>query len=178
MGELSTVDESPGRLLHPAARKPIFASSPAGQWQSNSRRLTGPIGQPLAPVGRTQRAGVEKPALTVAKDAPDSSYGASEEPKETADRQPGRADTVSSGLGSEKGEQRGARLSAASPWRLGQQGRLPHGPSTPAGRGPTEVAAPAVGGSASRAPTGSPGTCGRSSSPTPALAPSPSCAER
>lgn len=133
MGELSTVDESPGRLLHPAARKPIFASSPAGQSRSNSRRLTGPIGQPLAPVGRTQRAGVEKPALTVAKDAPDSFYGASEEPKDTADRQPRTADTVSSGLEIEKGEQRGARLSAASPWRLGQQGRLPHGPSTPAG---------------------------------------------
>lgn len=84
-------------------------------------------------MGRTQRAGVEKPALTVAKDAPDSFYGASEEPKETAARQSGTADTASSGLGIEKGEQRGARLSAASHWRLGQQGRLPHGPSTPAG---------------------------------------------
>lgn len=59
----------------------------------------------------------------------------------------GTAHAVSSGLGTEKGEQRGARLTAASPWR---RGRFPHGPGSLTRR-------PLEAGSASRAPTGTPG---------------------
>ena len=79
----------PAKFASPAGKERILASGPSGQSQNDSCRLTGPTSQPRVLVGGTRRACAGKRALTVARDAPDSLYGASEEPKKTAPRPAG-----------------------------------------------------------------------------------------
>ena len=90
------------------------ASSATSQWQSDGADRQVPEANRRRLWAGTQGTREETPALTVARDAPESVYGASEEPKETAPPPARSPDAVFSGLRIEKAEDRGPRLSVAS----------------------------------------------------------------
>lgn len=90
-----------------AGKAPIRAASATSQWQSDEAPIDGPRAQPPAPVGGDPGTREETPALTVARDAPKSVYGASEEPKGAAPPPARSPDAVSSSLRIEKSEDRG-----------------------------------------------------------------------